>query len=1485
MQHHNEKKGNTVKTTERSAKTPSMRKTGFFAVLGGLLHVKGTGASFFRGNGALSYAEDDQKGIEMTPRDVLRSLLHRLGVSLPACLRATRGTGAPSAKANGASPCRHFLPSLAVLVATLGALAFTAASAMAVTTEHGEHTTGTPFGSAGTEPGQFSGLDGVAVNDATGDVYVVDSGDNRVEYFNSTGKFEGEFNGASATGTGTLTAGSTFVESPVAKTGAFSVGEEITSAGGGLEAGTVITGILTPAEALKEEEELDMPVTPGLTLSTEATKTEKPASLTAHQPFSGPQGIAVDNDPSSPSYQDVYVADPGMSTIDKFGLTGEYKGQITSADGGSLEELEGIAVDASGVLWVDRYVEEHNEVESYSGEEPNTLIAGHFLPFESESPGIAVASKKNSEGNLEDDLYVITGASRVEELNSNGEAIDENGKPIKEFCGQALVAGLAVESSSNDVYIDNRSVDNRSEVVRCSPSGKVIETLSATGSGNKGTVAVNSSNGYVYATNAEALAVDVFPPFAGAGIREEQASSVEASGATLEALIDPNAYNHTTYHFEYDTSPYTGSASHGAGTPDVEIPTGTSYVTISGRAKHLQASKVYYYRAVVESEVEGKTVTVDGPSESFTTPAEPGSAPPQNCANEQRRAEQPFGLELPDCRAYEMVSPVETEGQSATEEGKAETARAAEEGAPAQPTADVSQQDEGGAVTYATAGAFAGTSAEPPGAGEVNQYVSRREPEHERWSTQAIVPLHEPDETEPEVGGDYATDAFNPQLTEGIALTNAPLTPEAPVTVRSGDGREYGVYVADFAGGSYQYITTEAHALPLGVSSDLSHVVFGQYGKVSEWFDGTTAPVSVDNGGEDMNEASVAGWHGVSANGSRVFLASEGQLYARVNAEHEKSPTVSPEASGNGTLTEGSEEVSSLTLAAGYLAYQADEGSTEYGVTVTSGRFAVGQPVSGSGIAPNTTITQIAPPTATGVQRHDTETLILSHPLETTELSEAPISSEGPEPFAVGRQITGNGIRPGTTITKAERGKLTLSQPAASSGSNEALYGGGECTVAADACTVLVSAPHRLQENPAGTREARYRGASADGSRVLFTSSAELTEDAYTGSEGQGEDLYEYDLETGALTDLTATTEAQRVEDPNGAAVLGVAQISEDGSYLYFVAEGVLSGANAEQESPTEGAENLYVFHENRSSFITTLGAEDSADWDGSPETNTAVVSPSGSYLAFLSKESLTGYDNEQAKPGDCEGTTRKFNEGETGKCREAYLYDAEAGKLVCASCDPTGARPVGPANLGAARGGGLYRPRVLTADGTLFFDSYDALVPHASDGLQNVYEYEDGQINPISNVAGGFPSFLLDASASGGDVYFGTSDKLLPEDTSNNVVVYDARVDGGFPVTVAALSCTTAEACRTASAPTPAVFGAPPSATFSGPGNVTPPPPAVVKPKFKPLTRAQKLAKALKLCAKDKQKSKRAKCQKQARSKYGAANKTKKSTHDKGSK
>ncbi len=88
-----------------------------------------------------------------------------------------------------------------------------------------------------------------------------------------------------------------------------------------------------------------------------------------------------------------------------------------------------------------------------------------------------------------------------------------------------------------------------------------------------------------------------------------------------------------------------------------------------------------------------------------------------------------------------------------------------------------------------------------------------------------------------------------------------------------------------------------------------------------------------------------------------------------------------------------------------------------------------------------------------------------------------------------------------------------------------------DCAVVGDRCMLEVSRSQRLPEDPLGPGSARFRGASVNGSRVFFTDCAKLTKEATAVANeqqttcypeaGTGNDLYEYDLETGALTDLT----------------------------------------------------------------------------------------------------------------------------------------------------------------------------------------------------------------------------------------------------------------------------------------------------------------------------------------------------------------------------
>jgi hypothetical protein len=387
---------------------------------------------------------------------------------------------------------------------------------------------------------------------------------------------------------------------------------------------------------------------------------------------------------------------------------------------------------------------------------------------------------------------------------------------------------------------------------------------------------------------------------------------------------------------------------------------------------------------------------------------------------------------------------------------------------------------------------------------------------------------------------------------------------------------------------------------------------------------------------------------------------------------------------------------------------------------------------------------------------------------------------------------------------------------------------------------------------------AQFWTASANGSVVYFTSKAALTRESHTGAEpaNPGNDLYRYEVGSGTLRDLTpdAYNPEKHKEEPNGASVLGVVGASEDGSYVYFVADGHLA------EGALGGEPNLYVWHEGaegKSSlqFIATLGPpeaeeqedieemtqgaafpydSDVEDWTRWPSESQAYVTPDGTHLAFMSVKPLTGYENTD----------------EAGEAvHEVFEYSAESGQLVCVSCDPSGARPVGSAFIGARlderASTPFHEPRNLSDDGSrLFFSSPDPLAGVAG-GSVKLFEYEDGTIQLISGAEAGGEAVFLDASASGNDVFFATRERLAPTDTDELLDVYDARVDGGLPTFSQPASCE-GSGCQEPLTPPP-LFTTPLSASFAGAGNLIPSP---SKPPVK-LTRKQLLSRALAKCRK----------------------------------
>ncbi len=322
----------------------------------------------------------------------------------------------------------------------------------------------------------------------------------------------------------------------------------------------------------------------------------------------------------------------------------------------------------------------------------------------------------------------------------------------------------------------------------------------------------------------------------------------------------------------------------------------------------------------------------------------------------------------------------------------------------------------------------------------------------------------------------------------------------------------------------------------------------------------------------------------------------------------------------------------------------------------------------------------------------------------------------------------------------------------------------------------------------ANRRPGVFAGASLDGSRVFFLTSQPLVDADTDGSV----DLYAADINEGKVTRLTQVSRGGE-GDPTpgtGAEVLGVARVSEDGSHVYFVAQGVLTGKNGEGKAPVMGEPNLYVFAEecpdggspcgnpvDHTSFVATLSrAKDEPDW-GLKDVRPVQATPDGRFLVFQSGADITSDQEGLSLPG------------------QVFEYDARTEKIVRISREQNGS--------GANESSNIYPATIpsqfyaadmidtrftrlaMSADGSrVFFTSAAALTPNASAGFSSVYEYHDGHLYLIAtghDVAAASATNLIGTDESGRDVFFTTSDRLTPQDRDASIDVYDARIEGGF--------------------------------------------------------------------------------------------------------
>jgi hypothetical protein len=501
--------------------------------------------------------------------------------------------------------------------------------------------------------GSFTGVEGIAVDHSTGDTYVYDAGAGMILKFDSAGS---PIN-FSATGTNAI--------------------ENVGSAGEG-EGEIAVDSSPGPAKGdiyLANDAHVGIYSTTGKSLG----------ELTAEvgRPWGTPCGVAVD------AAGNVYVGLHG-SRVNKYSpaanpvLGSDY---VSSLWG--LANACDIAVDGEGSVYVDGWSEgpvfkyealQFNALETpASGTEvastgralaidpaSNDLYVARYGEVAQYEPtGGLIDTFSGSEANAFGNTHGIAiGTSGNVLVSDNNQARIDIFGPVADLADATIGEATNVSKAAatlhgtvnpNGVAITTCQFEYNGQTVACSPapgsgSGPVSVEASIT-SLSPHTVysyrlTVDDASGVSHSATAQFKTQSL--PI----VQSVSATEVSRTTARVNAAIDPAGTN-TTYRFEY--GPDTSYGSH-VPVPDGNLGSADEEIQVSQFLTGLQPGDTYHYRVVATSAI-GTSTSED---QTFTTFAPRAPEPADTCPNAAYRVGPSTGL--PDCRAYEMVSPVEKNG-------------------------------------------------------------------------------------------------------------------------------------------------------------------------------------------------------------------------------------------------------------------------------------------------------------------------------------------------------------------------------------------------------------------------------------------------------------------------------------------------------------------------------------------------------------------------------------------------------------------------------------------------------------------------------------------------------------------------------------------------------------------------------------------------------------------------------------------------------
>jgi hypothetical protein len=242
------------------------------------------------------------------------------------------------------------------------------------------------------------------------------------------------------------------------------------------------------------------------------------------------------------------------------------------------------------------------------------------------------------------------------------------------------------------------------------------------------------------------------------------------------------------------------------------------------------------------------------------------------------------------------------------------------------------------------------------------------------------------------------------------------------------------------------------------------------------------------------------------------------------------------------------------------------------------------------------------------------------------------------------------------------------------------------------------------------------------------------------------------------------------------------------GDIYFYSPEQLLSGKGVPSR------ENVYVLHDGSLQFVAALSTDryciDGVNLDfllrpgrcSDGAIGRLQVTADGHYAAFVTTSRITAYDN-------------------AGHA-EMYRYDAEAEQVLCVSCNPDGSPPTSDV-FGSMGGRFITDDGRVFFDTAEPLDSRDTNHGKDTyefvEGRPQLITSGTGNGASGTGLSAESTPGLYGVSANGTDVYFGSFDTLVSQDRNGagQLKFYDARSSGGFLANPAPQPCAAADECH----------------------------------------------------------------------------------------